>query len=72
MKPDLTEKGALTSVIGILLFAFVGIMHEDLRHDTSAVAQHWQSITFWLMILGFVIFVCGAGIVYSTPMLGRK
>jgi hypothetical protein len=31
MKLDLTEKGALTSIIGILLFAFVGIMHEDLR-----------------------------------------
>lgn len=72
MKLDRTEKGALTSVIGILLMVFVGAMHEDLRHDPSAVAQHWQDITLWLMFLGMAIFIGGAGIVYSTPMLTHK
>lgn len=72
MKLDRTEKGALVSVFGALIIVFVGVMHEDLRHDPSAYAQHWQEITFWLMMLGMAILIGGAGIVYSTPMLTHK
>ncbi len=72
MKLDRTEKGALTSVIGALFIAFMGIIYEDLRHDPSAVAKYWQNIMFWLMMLGLALFVSGAGIVYGTRMLTHK
>lgn len=72
MKLDRTEKGALTSVMDILPMVFVGIIYEDLRHDPSVAAQYWQDIMLGLMLLGMAIFVGGAGIVYSTPVLTHK
>nr|MBP9698275.1 hypothetical protein [Candidatus Moranbacteria bacterium] len=72
MKLDRTEKGARTSVIGILLMVFVGVMYEDLRHDPSAVAQHWQDITLWLMLLGMAIFIGGFWYRLHHPHVTRK
>ena len=72
MKLDLAKKGMLTSIYGVLLCAFVGIVYEDLRHDPSTTAQHWKDIMLWLMALGATILLIGASIAYSTRLRRPK
>jgi hypothetical protein len=58
------DRGSLTSVFGILMIIFVGIVIEDLRYDPYSCALHLKEKLVWLLALGTSIFI--GGLVWSS------
>lgn len=64
MKLDRFEKGALTLLVGVLVFFAAGM-----THDFATLTQTWRDVTYWVMVSGVVVFLIGWGILIHAPIL---
>ena len=64
MKLDRFEKGALTLLVGVLIFMIAGVTLES-----ATLTQVWRDVTFWVTVFGAVVFLIGWGILLHAPIL---
>ena len=66
-KLDRFEKGALTWLVGVLIF-----MAACVTHESVVFTQVWKDVTYWVMIFGAVVFLVGWGILLHAPILRER
>lgn len=64
MKLDQFEKGALTLLVGALIFMAAGM-----THDLAILTQFWKDVTYGVMVFGAVVFLIGWGVLLHAPIL---
>lgn len=64
MKLDRFEKGALTLLVGALIFMAAGVTLESAK-----LIQVWRDVTYWVTVFGAVVFLIGWGILLHAPIL---
>ena len=64
MKLDRFEKGALTLLVGSLIFTATGV-----THDSATLTQVWKDIMYGAAVFGAAVFLIGWGILLYAPIL---
>ncbi len=64
MKLDRFEKGALTLLVGVLIFMAAGVTLESAK-----LTQAWRDVTYWVTVFGALVFLIGWGILLHAPIL---
>ncbi|TXH01774.1 MAG: hypothetical protein E6R05_05155 [Candidatus Moraniibacteriota bacterium] len=67
MKLDRFEKGALTLLVGVLIFVVACV-----THDLAILTQFWKDVTYWVMVFGAAVFLIGWGILLHAPILKER